>query len=213
MIAFHVQCENTEHRIGVDDDLNVHLFDHDEEEVEALAAMGLEHPFCLFVKRWFERDNCAVIEIASLTGRFDIVKELLDRHPHLHNPTGLSESLRSAATNGHTSIAEYLLGLGADVHHRVELPLRCACQDGHSETVKLLLKAGANPNVYRAEALLDAIEYGHIETVKVLLENGTDPSRLRYYNHSRLFSGKNGDEIYELMSKMNKLPPDDIRDR
>lgn len=112
--------------------------------------------------------NYSLIVAAGL-GRLDDVKAMASGDLSVHRPSApqappgaddewpedtarekgdvLSHALYSAARNGHTEVAEYLLGLGADVNARGFFGgtgLHWAAIHGYADTVELLLRHGAD---------------------------------------------------------------------
>ena len=132
------------------------------------------------------------------------VRELLARDPALvgtvdahrktplhlaaeHDHAGVAELLLEdgavsaafvlACRNGHTDVAQFLLGRGADVNARGFLSapaLHWAAINGHADTVAFLLGEGADPTLHDAQFGSDAVgwarEGGH-EAVVALLDS------------------------------------------
>lgn len=94
----------------------------------------------------------------------------------------LSSPLQAAASRGNLSLADRLLGLGANIHARggFGTALQVAAgREGNLELVKLLLDKGAEINASANDlvgrtALQAAIQYGDLEIVHFLLESGAD---------------------------------------
>jgi ankyrin repeat protein len=132
--------------------------------------------------------SCAVfaaeIHDAARLGKIDSVKIMLAAKPELINSRNETEAtpLHSAAYNGQTEVAEYLLSAGADINaltNSGSTPLHGAAFYGHLEAAKLLIVHGANLNVANRAGyvpLLGAAVAGHIDIVKALIEAGADTS-------------------------------------
>jgi len=105
-------------------------------------------------------------------------------------------ALMWAAAEGHASVAEVLLEVGADFRLRLAsgfTPLLFAVREGHIDVVRILLKAGADLNETipiegrrrgyggrmppaGASALLVAVMNAHFELAAHLLDAGADPN-------------------------------------
>jgi uncharacterized protein len=121
---------------------------------------------------------------AAAAGRFDRVKQVLEKNPALaksYSPDGFP-AVALAATFGHLPVARYLVEKGADVNAAATNgtgynALTGAVTSGHKEIVAWLLETGADPN-YRYgpgySALLAAAANGHLDIVKLLLHCGAD---------------------------------------
>jgi len=86
-----------------------------------------------------------------------------------------------SAEHGKLDFVNYLLSIGADVHHGGDWALRLASRNGHSEVVKALLDAGADIHIWNDEPLQSACANGHIKVVEILLTAGADFIRPSQY--------------------------------
>ena len=86
-----------------------------------------------------------------------------------------------ACENGHTDVADVLLGAGADLEHQAEggrSPLMKAARAGHLCTVQFLLNKGANVNHMTSNndhsVLSLACAGGHLQVMELLRRRGED---------------------------------------
>lgn len=100
--------------------------------------------------------NAQLLHIAVQKGRLERVKASIENNPLLLEQTDADgrTPLCLAVTNGHVSIAEYLLTKGAKVdfpdgEDPSKIPLHCAAARGNNEMVTLLLKKGAKPSLLK----------------------------------------------------------------
>jgi ankyrin repeat protein len=94
---------------------------------------------------------------AVMSGKAEIVKEILDRHPEINvatetnGLTALSYLFFRSSDRGDTDkIFSLLLASGANVNSRDrqgQTPIFYACENQHPEAVRLLAAAGADLNV------------------------------------------------------------------
>jgi ankyrin repeat protein len=117
---------------------------------------------------------------ASLRGRHEVVKILLER-ADVHAQGGqYCNALQAASLGGHLETVEVLLERGADVNTQggeYDNALYAASRGGYLETVKILLERGANVNTQGGRygnALQAASQRGYLEIVKILSERGAD---------------------------------------
>jgi len=134
--------------------------------------------------------NNILIPLIHRGNRNDVVQAILDAQrddanghiPLLHEINNSRESpLICAIKKGYTTIAQILIGIGADVNFRVEhseeTPIMYAARAGNESIVRLLIEAGANINDVNNQNLTAsdiAIAYGHDDAdpvgIQALLE-------------------------------------------
>lgn len=103
----------------------------------------------------------------------------------------INEALCEASANAHTSIIEYLLNNGADIHYDGENPLRRAVREGYVESVDVLLEKGANVHVSNDSLLLDCCRSGdYPDVLKSLFSHGINVLT-HYHNALNLCYEKN----------------------
>jgi ankyrin repeat protein len=136
---------------------------------------------------------------ASRVGSLPTVKALLARGAAVESKDDRrgQTALMWAAAEGHAKVAEMLIEVGADLHHRLPsgfTPLLFAIREGRTDVVRVLLKAGADVNETvpveggrrrgyggrlppaGASALLVAVANAHFELAAQLLDAGADPN-------------------------------------
>jgi ankyrin repeat protein len=136
---------------------------------------------------------------ASRVGSLPSVKALLARGATVESKDDRrgQTALMWAAAEGHAKVAEMLIEVGADLHHRLPsgfTPLLFAIREGRTDVVRVLLKAGADVNETvpveggrrrgyggrlppaGASALLVAVANAHFELAAQLLDAGADPN-------------------------------------
>ena len=136
---------------------------------------------------------------AAAKGHKEIIKMLLSKGANLNNLG--SSALASAAMNGQTDAAEYLLSQMVDINApgksgitAGETPLGIAASAGQKEMLELLLSKGAEINSKNEKgktALMRAALEGKTEIVEVLLSNGADINQ----------EDKDGNTVFDLVSK------------
>ncbi|CAI7677649.1 unnamed protein product, partial [Penicillium manginii] len=115
---------------------------------------------------------------AARCGHLGFVGWLLDEGVEIETEGG--GALQKASLEGHNTIIEMLLGVGANVNAqggRYGNALQAAAWNGNAETVKILLDAQADVNAQGGEygnALQAAAWRGSAETVKILLDAQAD---------------------------------------
>jgi len=141
---------------------------------------------------------------ASKAGDLELVKKIVNLHPHIVNCRDLdgrhSTPLHFAAGYNRVGVVEFLLNNGADVHAKDKgglVPLHNACSYGHYEVTELLVKHGATVNVsdlWKFTPLHEAAAKGKYEIVKLLLKHGADASKKNRDGHTPLDLVKEGDQ-------------------
>ncbi len=167
MKTYEIPCQGEVHEIGIAEDGDFVLLNHDVDEERVLAEMGYEPPECIALMMQIDEggEDDALISAAE-DGHLDVVGLLLEHGAHVHAVDDLA--LRFAATKGHRDVVRLLLEHGADIHAGDDLALRWAARYGHSGVVKLLLEHGADVHTVDDEALRWAAEKGHSDVVKYL---------------------------------------------
>ncbi len=123
---------------------------------------------------------------ASVLGKLEQVKNLIDQNPSLVNsysPDGFTPVALSSYL-GQKEPTEYLIDKGANVNATAKnatgfTALTGAITNNHVEISKILVKRGASVN-HRYEGgvspLMEASLIGNVELVNFLLANGADPN-------------------------------------
>ena len=94
-------------------------------------------------------ERCEVFLTAAQFGMLDLVKELYATYGNdllQYRDEDLYSALHRASYNGHLSVVEYLLSIGADIKACTEddwQPLHCACRWNKADVASLLLQNGA----------------------------------------------------------------------
>jgi ankyrin repeat protein len=123
---------------------------------------------------------------AAQEGHCEVVEQLLARDRGLLDLPGYRDrtALAAAAGNGHVSLMERLLGLGADPRRRAQHGmhgLEWAAAMGHREIVERLVVHDPGlvdlPGVEERTALIAAARAGDGGLVELLLAHGADPMR------------------------------------
>jgi len=197
-----IGCDGQDHRIGMTDDGELVLLDHDLDEEETLHVMDLGASFCFECLHDF-RDNptymlwqassCKdtgvfamaiaaganvrlndddILKRMSMNGRTEYVRQLLDAGANVH--AGGEESLIIAGREGHTEVVRLLLGAGADVSVQNYTVLREAAAMGYGDIVRAVLQCGVEHRA-KNEGLLAAYANGRKELFDVFTEAGADP--------------------------------------
>jgi len=125
--------------------------------------------------------NLTALAHASVKGRINIVKLLLEYKPNINKQflQGFN-ALFFAITYKNNEIVTLLVENGADIEIRISqgfTPLILAASDNNIDTVKLLLEKGADINAQTANkgtALILAVIKNNVEIVKLLLEYNPD---------------------------------------
>jgi ankyrin repeat protein len=135
---------------------------------------------------WYSPDDgiegACPLYYASLCGFYDVVKQLIGKHPGHINATGglLVAPLVAALYGKHFDVAELLFRHGADVEVRGTANntlLTTACSNGPFETVQWLLDHGAHIYAHtnnRYTSLHFAAIHGNVKSAQALLEHGAD---------------------------------------
>ncbi len=179
MKTYQIACQGEVHEIGIDDDGDFVLLNHDVDEERVLADMGYEPPPCVALMMQIDegRENDALIR-AAREGHLGVVGLLLDHGADIHAGNDLKHradiharddlALTFAARYGHSGVVKLLLEHGADVHAGVDQALRMAAEDGHRDVVKILLEHGDDVHAVDDHALKWASRNNHRGVVKLL---------------------------------------------
>lgn len=162
------------------------------------AAAGHMKLVCLLIKKGSRVDHldkkgqCALVH-SALRGHSDILQYLLNcewsaGHPQpgtLRKSQALQQALTAAASMGHSSVVQCLLGMAEE--HEIEVngtdslwgetALTAAAGRGKLEACELLLEHGAavsRANRRGVPPLFCAARQGHWQIVRLLLEHGCD---------------------------------------
>jgi hypothetical protein len=166
MPIFNIDCEGETHRIEIDEEGNIFLYDHDVDEELALVEIGEEPPWCVALVIRLAEDPEGVLEERSEAGDAQGVKMALAAGADVH--AGDDCALHYAVTYNHADVVRILLKAGADVSADDDGALRYAARNGHADVVRILLKAGANVHAWDDEALRYAARNGHADVVRVI---------------------------------------------
>ncbi|CAM0943883.1 unnamed protein product [Alopecurus aequalis] len=125
------------------------------------------------------------LEHAVTRGHLAPVKYLLDHGADLHqrHSSGNGTLLHTAALNGRSEIAKFLISRGVDVNGEADCgtPLALAAQRGYTSTVKVLLEHNADPNKateHQFRPLILALNNLSLSCVKLLIQAGADVNGL-----------------------------------
>lgn len=130
-----------------------------------------------------DNSGATALGTASLLGRYDLVRTLLDGKASVQEKDECcgGTPLHSAAVSGNVELVSLLLSKGAKVDSRSDhnvTPLMDACRNGKTGVAQLLLDKGADVNAASKKGwspLMWAAEGGYIELVRLLLAKGADP--------------------------------------
>jgi ankyrin repeat protein len=119
----------------------------------------------------------SVLMLAALKGFLPLVKQLVDKDADVNKPGWTP--LHYAASGGHVSIVEFLLGNSAYIDAESpngSTPLMMAAMYGSPESVKVLIQAGADLNIKNQLGLtaLDFAVRGNRQNAKELIETGLE---------------------------------------
>ena len=128
-----------------------------------------------------DRTDLGPLHFASLNGRTDVCRLLLESGADLSAPSFMDTPLHVAARRGREEVARLLIEAGADVNAQAELddtPLHVALSHAHPRMAELLIAKGADVNVRdprHVSPLQIAVEKGYRKVSDLLLERGADP--------------------------------------
>lgn len=88
-------------------------------------------------------------------------------------------TLVKASARGDIALAGACLAMGADIHHKNDLPLRAAAMSGQADMVRFLVEKGADLHAGDDETLLYAGKRNDAATISFLLAQGADIGRMR----------------------------------
>jgi len=137
----HVKCADKNHRIGLSNDGELSLLDHDIEEEETLHEMGLETSHCFELMVQMRDNPGGILSFATDACLPELAEFALCCGADINR--NLSRCIRIAARDSHSEIVELAIKYGADIHLYNDAALRDALLNGCVQTVELLLDAGA----------------------------------------------------------------------
>lgn len=121
---------------------------------------------------------------AALCGFYDVVKQIIDKHPQDVNARGgyYVTPLVAALAGRHFETAQLLCNHGADPNVRCydeRTPLHAAVQSGHLEMIQKLIKHRANINAVNVVGwtplhIASQLNQPNIEVIEFLVEHGID---------------------------------------
>jgi len=174
MIVSKCKCGETLHEIALDDDGNLHLLNHDLEEEEALAAMGLETAECYNTYKRIHECSDDILCAAAVEGNIEMAHIAIASGADVD--CGNSQPMRYAASYGRIEMIQWLLDKGANPYqgNGTGAPLSHAAMYGHTGAVALLLNLYHDQNLkdHLQKALDRAVHYGHASVVALLIKNG-----------------------------------------
>ena len=142
-----------------------------------IAALLLEHD--ADVDALDDNYSRGVLHLASMDGRCDSVKFLLERHADMNIGDGDGATpLELASSIGELEAVGILLKHGATIESREghgRTPLSMASRHGHQDVVQLLIQSGATVEYRQTDgwsSLFEAAVYGHLEIVRLLIQSG-----------------------------------------
>ena len=110
------------------------------------------------------------VEYASVKGRLDIIKYLVEQGANIH--AGFYGALLLAGKNGHLEVVKYLVEQCGD--DELDYALIKASKHGYLDIVKYLVEHGADIYILDNDPLMAASMNGHLEVVKYLVGQGGD---------------------------------------
>ncbi|CAF1437797.1 unnamed protein product [Adineta ricciae] len=163
-----------------------------------LAKYLIEFNENLLDEDTFDDQSYPLLLKATIENRLDIVRFLLEnRYSHVNETRSSNNEQRTAlmcaAYYNHSTIAEYLINHGADVHYTnprtrlIKTPLTCAVISEASEVFRVLWKANAGPKS-KDNDLLKLIVHRHAYDIMMFLleESFYSPDDLEDCTASRI---------------------------
>lgn len=173
-----------------------------------------------------ERDYTPLMIAVENAASDEMFQLLVESGANVNSTTddGEHTCLELAARTGNLSVAEYLLGCGADIHfqapkgYSILLNTVFALHDNERlvPMIELLHRHGANSNSaseYGESPLSVASHLGRYDAVRYLLEIGTDPSSLCWTEFMRAVAIGTCDDVTNLLSARSVLHEQDRWDR
>ncbi len=157
-------------------------------------------------------DTVSGLFVASLTGRNDVVKLLVEVGAQLNQTWNGATPLFVASQNGHADLVQVLVKAGADLNQSWNgvTPLFQACQEGHAKVVQVLVdpEADLNQTWNGATPLFQASKNGHTKVVQILVDAGADLNQADDNGATPLFmASQNGHaEVVEILVKSGANP-------
>lgn len=146
-----------------------------DNNLEAAKVLLDEDPTILNDR---DADGMTPLNLAAISGNYDIVKELLKRNADIHiGDLDNSQPIHLAAISGNTQIVELLLASGAGVNEQDNngaTPLIFAAGRRHLDMVKYLIESGADVNIQNTGGMSPLYYAGTPEVAAVILDNGAD---------------------------------------
>ncbi len=155
----------------------------DTEAVRSLLASGADVN-ATYDYSYISKKNVTALQLASLSGNFEIVKMLVTRGARIDAADSQgATALFLAAMKNHLSVVQYLVTHGADVNHITtdssdNTILAIAAWNGNLAVVKFLVSAGARvnlPNGSRGHGwtpLVMALLQKHLDVAQFLISAG-----------------------------------------
>jgi len=184
MKTYEVECCGHIHRIGLDKDGELYLLDHDIEEEEALAEMGIETSECFGIVRDLQElpatdtliqaianEDLLLMELAFALGAKPQGEDVLMGDYYSHG-----EPLSEAVQTGNFDIVKRLFDAGLEADYDYDsLVLMYAAKEGRADIVRLLLNNGAATDWISRRGYESIGRTGYGDVIDVFIDAGVDP--------------------------------------
>jgi len=192
-------CGGNTHQIGLDENGQLHLLDHDIEEEETLKLMGLETSCCYNTYYHLVDNPDAVLVVAAMKDDADLICMAVSCGADVDTSEAIA--LRNAVYRRKPSTIKVLLEEGAT---SLSAALNTAINHSFKEIVELLLEFGADPDLVteyssvKSTPLANAAANGSVEIVRMLLDAGAKVESGE--GHALAVAAKDGhEEVVQLL--------------